>query len=163
VQVAGRIIDSQRGSTMAEMFAPQLQTRRLRTGTFKLQFAIVLFWSLGMHHLLSASCCAASSISRRPDSPRLATGWSDAAEAVTRLTGEVLATGVQLAAPVMIALLLTDLCFGLINRVAPQINVFFLSMPVKMVVGLLVVLIALPLFGIATSITSTGPSTPSRF
>ncbi len=46
----------------------------------------------------------------------------------------------------MIALLLTDLFFGIINRVAPQINVFFLSLPVKMALGLFVVLIALPLF-----------------
>ena len=46
----------------------------------------------------------------------------------------------------MIALLLTDLFFGIINRVAPQINVFFLSLPVKMAVGIVVVLIALPLF-----------------
>jgi flagellar biosynthetic protein FliR len=46
----------------------------------------------------------------------------------------------------MVALLLTDLFFGIVNRVAPQINVFFLSLPVKMAVGLAVVLISLPLF-----------------
>ena len=46
----------------------------------------------------------------------------------------------------MVALLLTDIFFGLVNRVAPHINVFFLSLPVKMVVGLAVVLISLPLF-----------------
>ena len=65
---------------------------------------------------------------------------------MTELTGAVLAIGVQLAAPAMIALLLTDLLFGLINRVAPQINVFFLGLPVKMVMGLLVVLASLQLF-----------------
>ena len=57
----------------------------------------------------------------------------------------MIAIGVQLAAPAMIALLLTDLFFGLINRVAPQINVFFLGLPVKMVVGLLVIFVSLPL------------------
>ena len=43
-------------------------------------------------------------------------------------------------------MLLTDLLFGIVNRVAPQINVFFLSLPVKMIVGIVVVLLALPLF-----------------
>jgi len=42
--------------------------------------------------------------------------------------------------------LLTDLSFGMVNRIAPQINVFFLSLPVKMAVGLLVVVLALPLY-----------------
>ena len=45
----------------------------------------------------------------------------------------------------MIALLLTDIFFGLINRAAPQINVFFLGLPVKMVVGILVILVSLQL------------------
>ena len=51
---------------------------------------------------------------------------------------------VQLALPAVLALLLTDLFFGIINRVAPQVNVFFLSLPVKMAVGLAVVALALP-------------------
>ncbi|HVF55381.1 MAG TPA: flagellar biosynthetic protein FliR [Pyrinomonadaceae bacterium] len=72
--------------------------------------------------------------------------WTPAAQFIANVTGGVIAIGVQLAAPVMIALLLTDLFFGIVNRVAPQINVFFLSLPVKMAVGLAVVLIALPLF-----------------
>jgi flagellar biosynthetic protein FliR len=76
VQVAGRVIDFQRGSTLAELFAPQLQTRVSELGQFKLQLAIVIF----------------------------------------------------------------------LGSVAPQINVFFLSLPVKMVVGLAVVLVSLPLF-----------------
>ena len=61
------------------------------------------------------------------------------------MTAAVFTIGLQLAAPALIALLLTDLFFGIINRVAPQVNVFFLSMPVKMLVGILVVLIALPI------------------
>jgi flagellar biosynthetic protein FliR len=65
---------------------------------------------------------------------------------MARVTGGVLSIGVQLAAPAMIALLLTDLFFGIVNRVAPQINVFFLSLPVKMAVGLFVVLLSLPLY-----------------
>src|SRR3712207_3343716 len=50
IQVAGRVIDFQRGSTMAEMFAPQLQTRVSETGQFKLQLAIVIFLAIGAHH-----------------------------------------------------------------------------------------------------------------
>lgn len=146
VQVAGRIIDLQRGSTMAEMFAPQLETRVSELGQFKLQFAIVLFLLTGLHHFFIAGLLRSFESVPATAFPHLQAGWTPAAFFITRLTGEVLAIGIQLAAPAMLALLLTDLFFGIINRVAPQINVFFLSLPVKMVVGILVVLIAMPLF-----------------
>ena len=146
VQVAGRIIDFQRGSTMDEMFAPQLQTRVSELGQFKLQFAIVLFLLIGAHHAFIRSLLLSFEVIPATGFPHLAAGWTPAAAFITNLTGLVISIGVQLAAPAMIALLLTDLFFGIINRVAPQINVFFLSLPVKMAVGIVVVLIALPLF-----------------
>ena len=146
VQVSGRIIDSQRGSTMAEMYAPQLEERVSELGQFKVQFAIVLFLIIGAHRFFLAALLSSFEIIPALGFPRLAAGWTPGALFVTQLTGGVLAVGVQLAAPAIIALLLTDLLFGIVNRVAPQINVFFLSLPVKMVVGLLVVLLALPLF-----------------
>lgn len=146
VQVAGRVIDFQRGSTMAEMFAPQLQTQVSELGQFKLQFSIVIFLLIGAHHAFLRSLVASFQIVPALQFPHFPTGWSPAALYFTQLTGAVLAIGVQLAAPAIIALLLTDVFFGIVNRVAPQINVFFLSLPVKMMVGLFVVLLALTLF-----------------
>ncbi|HEY0078964.1 MAG TPA: flagellar biosynthetic protein FliR [Pyrinomonadaceae bacterium] len=146
IQVAGRIIDFQRGSSMDELFAPQLQTRVSELGQFKLQFAIVLFLFIGAHHFFLSALLRSFEYVPATGFPHIQPGWTPSALFITRLTGGVLAIGVQLAAPAMIALLLTDLFFGIINRVAPQINVFFLSLPVKMAVGIVVVLIALPLF-----------------
>lgn len=147
VQVAGRIIDLQRGSTMAEMFAPQLQERVSELGQFKLQLAIVLFLLVGAHRPFISALVESFATVPALGYPHLSAGWTPGAAFITQLAGSVLAIGVQLAAPGIIALLLTDLLFGIVNRVAPQINVFFLSLPVKMVVGIVVVLLALPLFG----------------
>ncbi len=146
VQVAGRVIDLQRGSTLDEMFAPQLQTRVSELGQFKLQLAIVLFLAIGAHHFFLSSLLRSFEVVPALNFPHLEAGWSQGAQFIARVTGGVIAVGVQLAAPAMIALLLTDLFFGIVNRVAPQINVFFLSLPVKMAVGIGVVLAALPLF-----------------
>jgi flagellar biosynthetic protein FliR len=146
VQVAGRVIDFQRGSTMDELFAPQLQTRVSELGQLKLQFAIVLFLLIGAHRFFIAALLRSFEYVPALSFPHLQAGWTPAAAFITQATAGVLAIGVQLAAPAMIALLLTDLFFGIVNRVAPQINVFFLSLPVKMAVGLFVVLVALPLF-----------------
>ena len=144
VAVAGRIADFQRGSTMSELFSPQLQERVSELGQFKLQLAIVVFLTTGAHRFFISALVRSFEFIPAMRFPKIEAGWTPAAEFMTVITGSVLSIGVQLAVPVVVTLLLTDLFFGLINRVAPQINVFFLSMPVKMWVGIFVVLIALP-------------------
>ncbi len=52
-------------------------------------------------------------------------------------TSSFISAGVHLALPVMTALLLTDLTLGLLARVAPQVQVYFLGLPVKVVVSFL--------------------------
>lgn len=144
VQVAGRIADFQRGSTMGELYAPQLQSRVSELGQFKLQLAIVLFIAVGAHRLFIGALLRSFDFIPALSFPKFQPGWSPAVEMIVVMTASVLTIGLQLAAPVLIAMLLTDLFFGIINRVAPQVNVFFLSMPVKMIVGVIVVLIILP-------------------
>ena len=51
-------------------------------------------------------------------------------------TGEIFISATRIALPVMGTLLLTDLGLGLIARAVPQIQVFFLGLPVKIGLGL---------------------------
>lgn len=139
VQVAGRIADFQRGSTMGELFAPQLQERVSELGQFKLQLAIVIFLTVGAHRFFISALVRSFEFIPALKFPHIEAGWTPAAQFLTVMTGSVLSIGIQIAVPIIITLLLTDLFFGLINRVAPQVNVFFLSMPVKMWLGIFVV------------------------
>jgi flagellar biosynthetic protein FliR len=50
----------------------------------------------------------------------------------------------EIAAPVVVALLITDVAFGVVSRVVPQISVFAVGFPVKVAVALLVVGASLP-------------------
>jgi flagellar biosynthetic protein FliR len=52
----------------------------------------------------------------------------------------------QIAAPVLITLLLVDVVLGIVARVVPQMNVFFVGIPLKIGVGLVAVIICLPAF-----------------
>jgi flagellar biosynthetic protein FliR len=58
-------------------------------------------------------------------------------DVVISTTGQLIAAGVHLALPVMTALIMTDLTLGLLARVAPQVQVYFLGLPVKVTVALL--------------------------
>lgn len=66
----------------------------------------------------------------------------DSLATVLTMTSQLIAAGIQLSLPVMGALLLTDLALGLLSRVAPQIQVFFLGMPLKVGVSLVALSIA---------------------
>ena len=55
-------------------------------------------------------------------------------------------TAIQLSAPVVLLLFLTDFAFGIVSRVAPQVNVFMLGFQVKPTVGLAVIVLTMPLF-----------------
>ncbi len=59
----------------------------------------------------------------------------------------IFGSAIELAAPVMIAALLTDCALGLVARVMPQLNVFSLAFPAKIAIGLLVMGVSLPFVG----------------
>lgn len=64
---------------------------------------------------------------------------------VLEVGDDLMRTVVVLAAPIIITLFLTDFGLGLVNRFAPQLNVFFLAMPVKSIVALFVLVLYMPL------------------
>jgi flagellar biosynthetic protein FliR len=56
----------------------------------------------------------------------------------------IFAAAIQVAGPVLLALILTDAAFGMVSRVVPQLNVFAVGFAAKIVVGLLVLGVTLP-------------------
>jgi flagellar biosynthetic protein FliR len=59
----------------------------------------------------------------------------------------IFASALQLAAPVLLAVIITDAAMGLVSRVMPQLNVFAVGFPAKIAVGLLVMGVSLPFVG----------------
>lgn len=58
----------------------------------------------------------------------------------------VFTSALEIAAPVLIALLITDVAFGVVSRVVPQLNVFAIGFPAKVTVAMLIVGASLPFF-----------------
>lgn len=56
----------------------------------------------------------------------------------------VFTSAVEIAAPVLIALMITDAAFGVVSRVVPQLNVFAVGFPAKVAVALLLVGASMP-------------------
>ena len=56
----------------------------------------------------------------------------------------IFSAAIQICAPVLLALFLTDIAFGLVTKVVPQLNVFSMGLPTKVVVGIVIMAASLP-------------------
>lgn len=138
----GMVVDNQRGSTIAETLDPSSNEQVSPMGQFLQQMLIALFYSGGGFLIfltaMFESYVAWPVFSYYPQFngafPEFFLGQLDG---VMRLT-------VVLAAPLLITLFITEFGLGLINRFAPQLNVFFLAMPVKSLVAMIVLVFYLP-------------------
>ena len=67
-------------------------------------------------------------------------------EGIIDMTAQVFFMAIQISAPVITALFLTSLALGIVARTVPQMNVFIVGFPLKIGVGVAMIMITLPLF-----------------
>jgi flagellar biosynthetic protein FliR len=72
-----------------------------------------------------------------PSLPALAGGAQSA-------VAQVFLSAIELAAPIVLAIVITDAAFGIVSRVVPQLNVFAVGFPAKVTVGLVIIGVSLP-------------------
>jgi flagellar biosynthetic protein FliR len=141
VRVGGSLLDYQMGFTQAATFNPQFNESITPIADFQYHYSLVLYLLLNGHWLLLA---ALERSFRLLPAGQLALG-GHALGVFTDLTGGMLVNGIEIAAPGAAVLLITDVAFAFLSRAMPQMQVFYVGMPVKIIVGLGVVLVALPL------------------
>ena len=138
----GNLIDNQRGATMGEVYSPLSGSQESTTGIFFSQIVSTIFFVSGAIFLLLGALYRSFDVW-----PVFGEGVSFAAHAPQMALGALdgmLKTTVVIAAPVVILMFLATIGLGFVNRTAPQLNVFFLSMPVKSALGVAMLIIYLP-------------------
>ncbi|MCX6627857.1 MAG: flagellar biosynthetic protein FliR [Candidatus Solibacter sp.] len=142
IQMAGTLIDTQRGMNQLNYVAPQLAGPTSVLGQLKLQTAIVVFLISNGHLMYLRALDTSFRELGVLTFPRIAPGSMALMETAARLSANALLIGLQMAAPVLISLLMVDVAFGILGRVASQVNVHQESQPVKALAGIGVVLLA---------------------
>jgi flagellar biosynthetic protein FliR len=107
------------------------------------QLAVVLFLTLNGHHVVIESLGDSLVAIPLDRFPQFSGGVWPFFDLMIRVFADLLAISLALAAPLMLATFLTDLALGAINRVAPQIQVFFISMAIKPLVSVLIASLSL--------------------
>lgn len=139
----GFFIDNQRGSSMAQVFDANSGEQTSPIGQFLQQTMITLFFVSGGMLVFLGAVFETYVVWPVPSFfPRLDPQFP---QFVLQFADDLMRSVVVLAAPAIVLLFLTDFGLGLVNRFAPQLNVFFLAMPVKCLVALVVLVLYLPL------------------
>src|SRR6185295_18222244 len=143
-EVAGRLGDTLRGANVAEILVPTAEERASPLGVLYLLLATIVFLQIGgVPRLVEALLTSYQTLPIGGGLGEPAT--RRAALVVTAASAKLIASGLALAAPVVVALWLADLALGLIARAAPSVPVYFLGLPLKGLLAVAIVLMGLGL------------------
>ncbi len=148
VQTAGMLIDNQRGGSSLMINDPTMQNQSSPLGTLFNLVLIYLFFRIDgpftVIEIVSTSYTALP-----PDkllSGEIFHADSPIYNSITHILGHVMILGTQMATPALIMILMTDFFLGIANRLAPQVQISFLGMPLKSLLALVVVFFGWSLF-----------------
>jgi len=137
-ETAGVLIDFTRGSSSLQVTNPFMQTQASSIGVLYNLILIVIFYQIdGPFYFFNALFDAYIVVP--------ADGWMPMQffnfhhpfwQTVWDCINRIMAVGVQLAAPSILAILMTEMFLGIANRLAPQVQIAFLGMSLKSLAGL---------------------------
>ncbi|MBF0418743.1 MAG: flagellar biosynthetic protein FliR [Magnetococcales bacterium] len=144
VQVAGNIIGFQMGLSMAMVMDPTSGIQEGVLSNLLYLTVLVLFITVGGHFLLLEA------VTRSFQALPLGSGLphaGNALESALKALAAMFNLALLISAPILVATTLLYIGLGLINRASPQIQVFFLSMPMAQMMGFIILGLTMALFG----------------
>ncbi len=141
IEAAGEFVDLQSGFSFASTVDPAFSHNTAVCGRFYNILAGLLFFVTNAHYVLLsglADSFRAVPVGAFELNPAVVGG------ALDLFTG-LFAIALRIAAPVIAAVFLTDVAMAIISRAVPQMNILMVGMPVKLGVGLVGMMIALPI------------------
>jgi flagellar biosynthesis protein FliR len=139
LEVAGSVIASQLGLSFATAVDPTQGSQGAILGNFLTLLGITLFFATDMHHLVIAALNDSYTLFEPGEMP--ATG--DAAALITRTVAGAFRIGIQLSAPFLAFGLLFNIGLGVLSRLMPQMQVFFVALPLSILLGFLFLILVI--------------------
>jgi len=140
VEMAGEVSGLTMGFGFATFFDPQTRGRSSAISQFLTLLTLMIFLALNIH-LMMLSTLADSFVTMPISATPAGTGGF---KQLANWGGLIFSAGVQLALPILAALLLTNIALGVLTRAAPQLNLFGIGFPITLGGGLLVLMLMLP-------------------
>ena len=139
IEIGGQLVDFQVGFSMASVFDPSMGIQASHYGRVYYWLSMCIFFMLDMHHKVIAATM--NSFRVIPIGNLNITG--EGVEGILRLFSLSFELAINLAAPLIIVVLVTDVVLGIISKTVPQINVLMLGMPLKSAISFFATLMML--------------------
>jgi flagellar biosynthetic protein FliR len=133
LEVAGSVIAQQLGLGFVTSVDPTQGEQGVILGNFLTLLGVTLFFATDMHYLIIAALNDSYTLFSPGEVP--ATG--DVAALVTRTVSGAFRIGIELSSPFLVFGLLFNLGLGVLSRLMPQMQVFFVALPASIMFGLL--------------------------
>ena len=140
IQVAGSILDTLIGFSFGALVDPITGTNGGVLNQLYALIGVMIFVAINGDAWVIQGLARSYEAIPLTDAPSMGTLVEGAQVAFVGIFG----AAIEVAAPVLLAVLLTDVAFGLVSRVMPQLNVFAVGFPAKVTVGLVLVGASLP-------------------
>ncbi|HKI99657.1 MAG TPA: flagellar biosynthetic protein FliR [bacterium] len=142
IAMAGEVIGFQMGIGIANVFDPSSDTQVPLIGQIQLNFTMLLFVILNGHLILIRALVMSYRLIK-PGGLRLT---EPLFHFLMDLAAKVFVVGLQVGAPLIVAMLAANFSIGLIARSVPQVNVFVVGFPFTIALGLLLLALGFPFF-----------------
>ncbi|MBV9556252.1 MAG: flagellar type III secretion system protein FliR [Pseudolabrys sp.] len=139
LQLAGNIVAQQLGLGFVTAVDPTQNQQGVLVGNFLTLLGVTLIFATDLHHLAIAGLNDSYALFRPGELP--VTG--DIAQLVTKIIATSFKVGIQLSAPFLVFGLLFNLGLGVLSRLMPQMQVFFIGLPLSIILGLLLLVLVM--------------------
>jgi flagellar biosynthetic protein FliR len=139
LQVAGSVIAQQLGLGFVTAVDPTQNEQGVMVGNFLTLLGVTLIFATNLHHLIIAALDDSYTLFRPGEVPAV----GDIAALVTRTTSSAFRIGIELSAPFLVFGLLFNIGLGVLARLMPQMQVFFVGLPLSILIGLAILVLVL--------------------
>lgn len=139
LQYAGSVIAQQLGLGFVTEIDPTQGQQGAIIGNFLAMLGIALIFATNLHYLLIGALDDSYTLFSPGEIP----ATSDMAALATKTVASSFRIGIQMSAPFLVFGILFNLGLGVLSRLMPQMQVFFVGVPLSILIGLLILLVVL--------------------
>ncbi len=140
IQLAGQLVGFQMGLAMANIIDPATSEQVPLLAQLNNLIALLIFLAINAHYWFLRALVE----SFRLVPPFEFQFTHSLMEQLMSFAGNIFIIAIKVGAPLIVVLLFLSVAFGLAARTVPQMNIFFVAMPLKILVGLIFFVFALP-------------------
>ncbi|MBA4249539.1 MAG: hypothetical protein C0432_02075 [Candidatus Puniceispirillum sp.] len=133
LEYVGHFVSDFMGLSSANSFNPNLPESTLLSNVFNV-FGVVIFLSLDLHHLILNAF-----VSTYVLFPMMSSiPFGEYSKSLIQIVAQTFQISLQLVAPLLIVFLISQLTLGFLGRIIPQVQLFFITMPLQLWIGFVV-------------------------